>query len=324
MTTAPIALTCGEPASVALEISAQAWAVLRDTVPFFLIADRDHVANSHLPVPVIEISQPDQAIAACQQGLPLLHHGFAAPNRLGSPDPRNAKDVIDVIAQAVAFVQGGQASAVCTNPIHKKALKDGAGFAYPGHTEYLAAVAGVDRPVMMLAAPGLRVVPVTIHIALADVPKTLTPDLIEATIRITEQDLRTRFGLPRPRISVAGLNPHAGEGGTMGREEIDLISPVLTRLKAEGLAVSGPHSADTMFHPEAREQYDVAICMYHDQALIPLKTLDFHGGTNITLGLPFIRTSPDHGTALDIAGKGRANAASLIAALRQAADMARA
>jgi 4-hydroxythreonine-4-phosphate dehydrogenase len=230
--------------------------------------------------------------------------------------------VIAVIERAVALVQAGAASAICTAPIHKKALKDGAGFAFPGHTEFLAHLAGGCEVVMMLASPLLRVVPVTIHIPLAEVPKALTAGLLEAAIRITDAGLRRDFGIARPRLAVAGLNPHAGEGGAMGQEEITLIAPVLARMRAEGFDLAGPASADTMFHARARAGYDVAICMYHDQALIPIKTLDFDGGVNVTLGLPFVRTSPDHGTAFDIAGKGIAKPDSLIAALRMAADMA--
>jgi 4-hydroxythreonine-4-phosphate dehydrogenase len=218
----------------------------------------------------------------------------------------------------------GKVSAVCTAPIHKKALKDGAGFAFPGHTEFLAALAGVDRVVMMLACEGLRVVPATIHIPLAEVPSALTPALLEETLRLTKAGLEQDFGLTAPRIAVAGLNPHAGEGGAMGQEELTFIAPLLSRLRAEGFVLSGPLPADTMFHPAARARYDAAVCMYHDQALIPIKTIDFAGGVNLTLGLPFIRTSPDHGTAFDIAGQGIADPSSLIAALRMARSMAEA
>jgi len=231
--------------------------------------------------------------------------------------------VIEVIARGVDLVTRGAASALTTAPIHKKALKDGAGFRFPGHTEYLAHLAGVDRVVMMLACPDLRVVPVTIHISLAEVPAALTPALMTDTIRITHAALIRDFGIPAPRLAVAGLNPHAGEGGAMGREEIELIGPVLDALRAEGMAIRGPLSADTMFHAGARAGYDAALAMYHDQALIPIKTIDFAGGVNVTLGLPFVRTSPDHGTAFDIAGTGRADPASLIAALELARDMAR-
>ena len=204
----------------------------------------------------------------------------------------------------------------------QEALKDGAGFAFPGHTEFLAHLAGVDRVVMMLACDALKVVPVTIHIPIAEVPRTLTEDLLTDTIRITHEGLRRDFGLTAPRLAVAGLNPHAGEGGAMGDDEARLIAPVIARLRDEGLAITGPLPADTMFHPAARARYDAAICMYHDQALIPIKTLDFAGGVNVTLGLPFIRTSPDHGTAFDIAGQGKADPSSLIAALRMAREMA--
>ena len=232
--------------------------------------------------------------------------------------------VIDAVATAVQLVSDGLASAICTAPIHKAALIDGAQFAYPGHTEYLAALAGVERVVMMLACDDLRVVPTTIHIPLAAVPEQLTARLLTDTLLITHAALRQDFGVTAPRIAVAGLNPHAGEDGKMGHEEIDMIRPVIQALQAEGMDISGPWPADTMFHTGARARYDVAVCMYHDQALIPIKTLDFAGGVNITLGLPFIRTSPDHGTAFDIAGKGLADPTSMIAALRMAARMAKA
>ena len=251
----------------------------------------------------------------------VLEHKFAAPALPGQPDPANAAGVIAAIERAVRLVMTGHASAVCTAPIHKKALKDGAGFAFPGHTEFLAHLAGVERVVMMLACPELRVVPATIHIALAEVPSALTPALLEEVIRITHAGLIRDFGITRPRLAVAGLNPHAGEGGAMGREEVDWIAPLVARLAAEGLLIRGPMSADTLFHAAARKGYDAAVCMYHDQALIPIKTIDFAGGVNVTLGLSFVRTSPDHGTAYDIAGRGIADASSLIAALRMAREM---
>ena len=317
--TAPIALSCGEPAGVGPEIAARAWTALRGSLPFFYIGDPRHLPEA---APRQVIDHPSEAAKVSKTALPVLEQRFAAPNRPGQPDPANAQGVIDAIARGVDLVRAGAASALCTAPIHKKALKDGAGFAYPGHTEYLAALAGVDRVVMMLACDQLRVVPVTIHIPLAEVPGQLTEALLRDTIRITEAALRHDFGLAAPRLAVAGLNPHAGEGGAMGREEIALIAPVLEALRAEGLEIAGPLSADTMFHPAARARYDAAICMYHDQALIPIKTLDFAGGVNVTLGLPFIRTSPDHGTAFDIAGQGKADPSSLIAALRMAGVMA--
>jgi len=320
--TAPIAMSVGEPAGIGPEIAAKAWLHLGARLPFFVIGDPRHLAGHGARV--IEIAAPADAMTASVRGLPVLAQDFAAPARPGQPAPENAQGVINAIAGGVDLVMRGQASALCTAPIHKKALKDGAGFPYPGHTEYLAALAGVDRVVMMLACAALRVVPTTIHVPLSEVPGLLNARLIRDTIRITDQALRLDFGIESPRIAVAGLNPHAGEGGAMGHEEIDLIIPVLEGLRAEGMAVTGPHSADTMFHAGARQHYDAAVAMYHDQALIPIKTLDFAGGVNVTLGLPFIRTSPDHGTAFDIAGRGIADATSLIAALEMAERMARA
>lgn len=315
---APIALTCGEPAGIGPELAVAAWAELRDSLPFFLIGAPEHLPKS---TPVALIADPAEAPQASATALPVLPHRFESALSPGRPNPAHAQAVIEVIARAVTLVQSGEASAICTAPIHKQALQDGAGFAYPGHTEYLAALAGVGRVVMMLACDGLRVVPTTIHVPLCDVSAALTPDLLEETIRITHAGLIRDFGIAAPRITVSGLNPHAGEGGKMGREEIEVIAPVLSRLRAEGFALSGPASADTLFHAAARQNYDVAIAMYHDQALIPVKTLDFDRGVNVTLGLPFIRTSPDHGTALDIAGKGVARPISLIEALKLAAQM---
>jgi 4-hydroxythreonine-4-phosphate dehydrogenase len=321
MTDRPIALSCGEPAGIGPEIAGRAWEALGATLPFFWIGD-----PAHLPpgLPHVEIHDPQEALHVSAKALPVLRLSFPAPAVPGRPAPENAAAVIEAIARGVELAQEGRASALCTAPIHKKALQDGAGFAHPGHTEYLAHLAGVERVVMMLACDALKVVPVTIHIALRDVPGALSPALLADTLRITQAALIRDFGIDDPRIAVAGLNPHAGEGGAMGREEIEMIAPVLERLRDEGMRIAGPLSADTMFHAEARARYDVAVAMYHDQALIPIKTLDFAGGVNVTLGLPFIRTSPDHGTAFDIAGEGRADPSSLIAALRMARDMARA
>jgi 4-hydroxythreonine-4-phosphate dehydrogenase len=316
----PVAVSCGEPAGVGPEIIVKARAALGRDLPLFAIGDPRHFAG--LGMAVVVIDDPLRAADVAPDSLPLLAHGFAAPARPGIPTAQNAQGVIDVIARGVDLVRTGAAAALCTAPIHKKALKDGAGFAYPGHTEYLAALSNTPRVVMMLACDALRVVPVTIHIPLAEVPAALTPELLSDTLRITHAAMIRDFNTPAPRIAVAGLNPHAGEGGAMGGEEIALIAPVLDRLRTEGLDISGPHSADTMYHGAARARYDVAVAMYHDQALIPIKTLDFSGGVNVTLGLPFIRTSPDHGTAFDISGLGRADATSMIAALRMARDMA--
>ena len=318
MSTAPIALTCGDPAGIGAEIALKARVVLGADVPFFWIGDTAHLLAGRFHI----IERPRDAAGVGSGLLPVLAHPFAHPATPGQPDPRNAQATIDVIARAVGLVQGGEASALCTLPIHKKVLKDGAGFAFPGHTEFLAHLAGVERVVMMLACPELRVVPATIHIALADVPGALTPALLEETIRITAAGLRRDCGIAAPRIAVAGLNPHAGEGGAMGREELEWIAPLLERMRGEGFDLRGPMPPDTMFHKAARARYDVAVCMYHDQALIPIKTVDFDGGVNVTLGLPFIRTSPDHGTAYDIAGRGIASEGSLVAALRMAQQMA--
>ncbi|MFT3972856.1 MAG: 4-hydroxythreonine-4-phosphate dehydrogenase PdxA [Amaricoccus sp.] len=321
---APVALTLGDPSGIGGEIALKAWAELGGRLPFFLIGDVALMGRigAKLGLPVQAIDAANCAEAAMASGLPVLPHPLPALAEPGRPDPANAAAVIAIIARGVELVRSGAAAALCTNPIHKKALKDGAGFAFPGHTEFLAHLSGAPLPVMMLAAPALRVVPVTIHIPVADVPAALTPALLEQTLRVTHAGLQRDFGLASPRIAVAGLNPHAGEGGAMGHEEATVIAPVLERLRAEGMAIAGPLPADTMFHPAARARYDVAVCMYHDQALIPIKTVDFDGGVNVTLGLDFVRTSPDHGTAYDIAGTGAANPSSLIAAIAMAHDMA--
>ncbi|MBR9841850.1 MAG: 4-hydroxythreonine-4-phosphate dehydrogenase PdxA [Rhodobacteraceae bacterium] len=320
MSIAPIALSCGEPAGVGPELAEKAWQALRDEFAFFWVGDPRHLPGT---VPHQIITAPSEASKVMPEALPVLPLAFEGDATPGQPDPANASGVIDAIACAVDLAKDGQASAICTAPIHKKALKDGAGFAFPGHTEYLAHLAGVDRVVMMLASDRLRVVPTTIHIPISEVPNALTETLLEETLRITAQGLKDQFDIPAPRIAVAGLNPHAGEGGAMGREELEMISPLIERLKSEGMALLGPLPADTMFHEAARARYDAAVCMYHDQALIPIKALDFDKGVNVTLGLPFIRTSPDHGTAFDIAGTGQANPSSLIEALRMADRMAR-
>jgi len=313
----PIAISCGEPAGIGPEIAVAAWRAVGAELAMLWIGD-----PAHLPAGTKwqAISSPEEAYGATC--FPVLVRDFGPPAVTGVPNPAHAQGVIDAIAEAVSLVQRGACSAVCTAPIHKQALIDGAGFAYPGHTEYLAALAGRDTVVMMLACDMLRVVPATIHIPLAEVPARLNAATLTDTILITHAALIRDFGIARPRLAVAGLNPHAGEAGKMGMEEIEMITPTLDALRAQGFEIAGPMSADTMFHAAARAQYDAAICMYHDQALIPIKTIDFSGGVNVTLGLPFVRTSPDHGTAFDIAGQGIADATSMIAALRMAAQMA--
>ncbi|WP_368188347.1 4-hydroxythreonine-4-phosphate dehydrogenase PdxA [Aestuariibius sp. HNIBRBA575] len=316
----PIAISCGEPAGIGPEIAVSAWSQLRGDIPMLWIGDPKHLPDG---TPFEIITDTSQASALCPNALPVLARDFGPDLTPGVAQPAHAAGVIDAISTGVKLAQSGQCSALCTAPINKKALIDGADFAYPGHTEFLAALAGVDRVVMMLACDELRTVPTTIHIPLAEVPDQLNAALLTDTILITHAGLRRDFGIERPRLAVAGLNPHAGEGGKMGTEDDAMIAPTLDALRAEGFNIAGPLPADTMFHASARARYDVAICMYHDQALIPVKTLGFDQGVNVTLGLPFIRTSPDHGTAFDIAGKGIADASSMISALRMAADMAR-
>ncbi|WP_108662337.1 4-hydroxythreonine-4-phosphate dehydrogenase PdxA [Acuticoccus kandeliae] len=323
---APLALTMGEPAGIGGEITLAAWHELNVAGPAFFVLD-DPARLAALaeaigrPTPIAVIDHPAAAFAVFGEALPVLPLSASVPLALGTLRAATAPAVLESIETATRLAAAGEAGAVVTNPIHKAILQE-AGFPHPGHTEFLAALAGVERTVMMLASDELRVVPVTIHIALERVPAALTAAAIEETARITHAALVRDFGIALPRIAVAGLNPHAGEDGRMGRQEIDLIAPALDRLRAEGLNLIGPLSADTMFHARARRTYDAALCMYHDQALIPIKTLAFDEGVNVTLGLPFVRTSPDHGTALDIAGRGIARAASLISACNLAADLA--
>jgi 4-hydroxythreonine-4-phosphate dehydrogenase len=323
----PIALTMGEPAGIGGEITLKTWLRRGEGVPpFFAIDDPDRLARLAetlgWTVPVRAVAGPEEAAACFSEALGVLPRRLAHPVLMGRPDPANARAVIAAIVSAVELARAGRAAAVVTNPIQKETLYT-AGFRHPGHTEFLEELAGNDaKAIMMLACPGLRVVPVTVHVALRDAVQRLKTDAIVAAGRITARALMSDFGLDRPRLAVAGLNPHAGENGTMGREEIEIIAPAVETLRSEGHAVTGPFPADTLFHAAARRRYDAVICMYHDQALIPLKTIDFDRGVNVTLGLPFIRTSPDHGTATDIAGKGSANPDSLIAALQMAGEMA--
>jgi 4-hydroxythreonine-4-phosphate dehydrogenase len=316
---APLALTMGEPAGVGAEIAMAAWLRRGEAVPpFFLLDDVERLAalarRLGWTVPLQAIAAPEEAAAIFRSHLPVLPIALSRPVVPGQPDSGNAGAVVAAIDAAVAFADAGRAAAMVTNPINKQVLYS-AGFKHPGHTEYLAELAGGLTPVMMLAGPELRVVPVTVHQPLRDaVAQLRTSDIITAG-KITAAALQRDFGIAKPRLAVAGLNPHAGENGTIGHEDIDIVLPAVTALRALGIAVSGPLPADTMFHAAARRQYDVALCMYHDQALIPLKTLDFDRCVNVTLGLPFIRTSPDHGTACDIAGKGVAKPDSLIAAM---------
>jgi 4-hydroxythreonine-4-phosphate dehydrogenase len=326
----PLALTSGEPAGIGPDITLKAWLRRSElNLPaFYLLGDCDLLRGRAkalgLEVRFADI-RPEDALATFADALPVVETGVRATARPGHPDDSSADAAIAAIRQAVSDVAAGRAAAIVTNPIAKSVLY-GAGFQHPGHTEFLAELAAAGghapQPVMMLWSPALAVVPVTIHLSLRDAISQLSADLIISTARIVAASLKTRFGIARPRLALSGLNPHAGEDGSLGTEEQCIVTPAIDTLRKEGIDVRGPLPADTMFHEAARQTYDCAICMYHDQALIPIKTLAFDEGVNVTLGLPFIRTSPDHGTAFDIAGTGRANPSSLIAALRLAARMA--
>ena len=321
----------GDPAGIGLDIGLDVWLRRRDwnTPPFLLIGDPSALAERAKLLGhdvAIREAGPAEAGAIFADALPVLPMPCAAPVVAGAPDSANAGAIIGAIEEAVRLTLSGETAAVVTCPIAKSVLYD-AGFGFPGHTEFLAdlgerATGKPLLPVMMLAGPKLKAVPVTIHMPLKDVPGALTGDLLYRTCAVTIADLKARFGLASPRLAVAGLNPHAGEGGALGREDDAIIRPVIERLQREGNDVTGPLPADTMFHDRARATYDVAICMYHDQALIPAKALGFDDSVNATLGLPFIRTSPDHGTAFSLAGKGIARADSLMAALRMARELA--
>ncbi len=323
----------GDPAGIGLDITLKAWAAREkeELAPFVLFADPIAVAERarslRLAVPIAPIETLAVASETFRSALPLRPVSLPVRARPGVPDPANAPAVISAIEQAIAAVVRREAAAVVTNPIAKHVVASPA-FPYPGHTEFLAALAERHWPkrrfraVMMLAAQGFRVVPFTVHCRLADVPGALTREGICETVRITHEALRRDFRVRHPRIAVTGVNPHAGEEGSMGREEIDVIEPAIADLCAEGLNVTGPHPADTLFHAAARTTYDAAVCMYHDQALIPFKTIAFENGVNVTLGLPFVRTSPDHGTAFDLAGKRGASAQSFMESLKLAAAIA--
>ncbi len=317
----PLAVTMGEPTGIGAEILLKAWSVRTDrALPSFFVVDyperlEAEARRYNIPVSIKTIETPQQAADLFPSALPVL----PLPSGLS-----NAQAVLESIKLATNYALNKTASGIVTSPIHKGLLQDSGLFDYPGHTEYLAHLTGgKETPVMMLTAADLRVVPLTIHIALKDVPSAITEDLLLEKARIVHHALQLDFGLKAPRLALAGLNPHAGEGGKFGTEEDTILRPALKKLQAEGINITGPHSADTLFHAAARQHYDCALCLYHDQALIPVKTIDFYGGVNVTLGLPIVRTSPDHGTALDIAGKGLASPDSLIAALSMAAAIAK-
>lgn len=320
----PLVVTMGEPAGIGGELMLKAWLARKEQnlSPFFVIDDPARLQSIDSKIPLQIISNPEQAVGIFNKALPVLPLSLPAAVMPGMLNSKNGQTVLESIRMAVDLCMRGQTAGMITNPIHKAALYD-IGFKHPGHTEFIADLCGrAEVPVMMLVTKDLRVVPLTVHIPLSQVPSQISQQLICNKARIITQALKKDFGIISPRIAVAGLNPHAGEDGKIGQEDRDIIAPAVEILKAEGLMITGPHPADTLFHAEARAKYDVAIGMYHDQALIPLKTLDFHGGVNITLGLSVIRTSPDHGTALDIAGRGIANANSLINAVKMVATIA--
>lgn len=328
MTTRPLALSAGDPAGVGGEIIAKAWRALReDGPPFVVIGDAQLLASAGGGVKVRAITRPREVLEVFAEALPVIDIPLLSPIVAGQPSPTYAPQVIRWIETGVGLALSGEVAGLVTAPIAKAPLYD-AGFKFPGHTEFLAELTAAERfegprgPVMMLAAGDLRTTLATIHTPIAKVPGALTIEGIVNTGLVTADALRRDFGIAAPRLAIAGLNPHAGEDGAIGREEIEIIGPAVERLRALGVDAQGPSPADTLFHAEARARYDGVLCMYHDQALIPVKMLDFWGGVNITLGLPIVRTSPDHGTGFDIAGRGIARPDSLIAAIKLAAEIA--
>ena len=320
----PLAVSLGDPAGIGPEIIAKCWDNRQafGLAPFVAIGDpRSVTAVWDGPIELVE--NPRQADAAFDYGLPVIQLNTLEADVPGHPTVAGAHTSLDALELAVGLARSGSASAVVTGPVAKEQLY-AIGFQHPGQTEFVAERCGVSsgNVVMMLAAPTLRTVPVTTHLPLADVPAKLTSSLIESRGRATLRGLQRNFGIAEPRLAVSGLNPHSGEGGQLGREEIEIIAPAIAALAAEGWRVTGPHPADTMFHPTARAKYDAALCMYHDQALIPIKALHFEEAVNVTLGLPIVRTAPDHGTAFDIAGQDRADPRPMAAAIRLAAQCA--
>ena len=324
MNLAPLAVSLGDPAGIGAEVIAKSWErrQAQGLPPFFAVGDAAAI-QAVWPGPLAVIGDPAEAAGAFDEGLPVIRVADATTPP-GGLDLVGARNALDALEMAVGLARSGAASGLVTGPVSKSRLY-AVGFSHPGQTEFVAERCGVSSELtaMMLAGPTLRVVPVTTHIPLREVAAALTADLIVAKGRAAAKGLQRQFGIERPRLAVAGLNPHAGEEGTLGREEIDIVMPAIERLREEGHDVSGPHPPDIMFQERRRRDYDVALCMYHDQALIPLKTLHFDEGINVTLGLPIVRTSPDHGTAFDIAGKNLADPGAMIAAIRTAGECAR-
>jgi 4-hydroxythreonine-4-phosphate dehydrogenase len=321
----PLAISIGDPAGVGPEIIGKAWEH-RNALklhPFFAIGDADCFAP-HWSGPVERIDSPEQALERFDQALPVLHVHSCTSVVPGQPDLDGAHCALQALEMATGYTKSGNAAGLVTGPVSKAQLY-AIGFTHPGQTEFVAERCGIakNNAVMMLAGPDLRVVPMTTHLPLVNVAQQLDTRLVRQRIRATAKGLQRDFGIAKPRLALAGFNPHAGESGNMGREEIDIFAPALAKIREEGYDIIGPLPADTMFHTEARSHYDAALCAYHDQALIPLKTLYFHEAVNMTLGLPIVRTSPDHGTAFAIAGKNEARADSMIAAIRMAAESAK-
>ena len=316
----PVVITCGDPAGVGPEVAVSAWKALKEEIPLCLIIDPQFLPSN---IDIKILNQPPTARNIRKNTLSVVEQKFVGNKISGQPNPKHAKAIIKAIERAVQFVKSGKCSAICTMPISKSILKDGANFPFPGHTEFLAHLDESRNFAMMLVNRYLKVVPATIHVPIKDITKHLNAEKIEKIIKITHQELKNRFSISHPNIWISGLNPHAGENGAIGDEEEEFISPVIKKLQSEGYNLLGPISADTMFYEKKRHTFDAAICMYHDQALIPIKTLDFHSSVNLTIGLSFIRTSPDHGTAFDIAGKNLANPTSAIEAIKLAWNLAK-
>ena len=319
----PIALTCGEPSSIAPEITVEAWKMLKNELHFILFSSFDYMKKRFPEVPMEKISNCSEAIDVMENALPIIDIPFAEEPKVGKVNKKLAFETIKSIKMATKCCMIGEAAALCTNPINKFALRSGANFKHTGHTDFLKYLTNSKQAIMMIASDKLKVIPVTIHVSLIEAISTLTDLLIKDTIKLSHQSLIELFNIKNPRIYVSGLNPHAGENGLFGDEEKKLILPAIDFYKKSGLKIKGPFPADTMFHDDIRKNYDLAICMYHDQALIPIKTISFDEAVNITLGLSIVRTSPDHGTANEIAGKNKANPTSLINAIRMAKKLSK-
>ena len=316
----PVVVTCGDPAGVGPEVAVSAWKALKEEIPLCLIIDPQFIPSN---IDIKILNEPPNSREIEKNTLTVIKQTFGDNRITGKPNPKHAEAIIKVVERAVQFAKSGKCSAICTMPISKSILKDGANFRFPGHTEYLAHLDESRNFAMMLVNRYLKVVPATIHVPIKDITKHLNAEKIEKIIKTTHQELVKRFSITNPHIWISGLNPHAGENGTIGDEEKEYIFPVTKKLQSEGYNLLGPISADTMFYEKKRRKFDAAICMYHDQALIPIKTLDFHTSVNLTIGLSFIRTSPDHGTAFDIAGKNLANPTSAIEAIKLAWNLAK-